>query len=119
MMDFLSKYILPDGEILSFKVMYSDERNEMPYVIIDLKVRILNSNKELQPSRIRLRFSELTEIRFFEDFGTGGNYSDITLTKSDKEEYYLSLDPHNNLNEPDEHDNFVIQSKKMEIEELL
>jgi hypothetical protein len=118
MIDSLSKYILPDGEILSFKVVYSDESNTLSYIVIELKVRIWESKNKWKPCKIRLRFSELIEIRLVEDFGTGGSYSDITFTKSDTEGYYLSLDPYNNRNEPDEMDNFVIQSKKIEVEEL-
>ena len=117
-MDLNSKYILPDGEILSCRIVYSNENNISAYVIIDLKVRRLKAKNKTESCKIRLRFDDLIDMSLFEDFGTQGNYSDITLVTTDNNEIYLSLDPYDNLNKPDSRDNFVIRSKKIEIQEF-
>lgn len=44
-------------------------------------------------------------------------YSDITLTELENGEYYLSIDPYDNTNVPNDKDNFVFKFKNLEISE--
>jgi hypothetical protein len=104
-----TNYILNDGQIISCSIKFEDE----PTAVIVLKVREISSNKQVN-AYIELIFGNLIEIYLFEDF-TEEYYSDITLLQMNTGEYYLSLDPYGNSNEPNEKDNFIIKAKTLEI----
>lgn len=121
MIESLSKYILNDGEIHSLRIEYKNNNNlhsGFPIVILDLKVRISKPMNKWQYCMLRLRFSDLIEFKLFEDFETGGNYSDIVFIQTENNVYYLSLDPYDNKNEQNEKDNFVIKAMKFDFEEI-
>lgn len=104
-----TNYILNDGQIISCSIKFEDE----PTAIIVLKVREIRSNKQVN-AYIELIFGNLIEIYLFEDFSSA-YYSDITLLQMNSDEYYLSLDPFDNANEPNEKDNFIVKAKTLEI----
>ena len=117
MIDLLSKYALNDGEIHSLKLEYASETTQNS-MIIDLKVKKYISKNKFVPCLLRLIFSELIELSIYEDFGTEGNYSDITILFEVKDEYYFSFDPYDNKNKQNDKDNFIIKARKLEIIEL-
>ena len=102
-------YILNDGKIVSLLMNFTHE----PSVSIILKVREIVDSKR-NDAELKLEFSEIISCEIFEDFKTE-HYSDITFLELENNEYYLSLDPYSNLNIPNEEDNFIIKSKKLQI----
>jgi hypothetical protein len=82
-------------------------------ITITLKVRE-NIVGKMEDVKLELKFKEIIELYISEDF-TSKYYSDITLVQVQNKEYYLSLDPYDNLNVPNLQDNFVIKSAMLEI----
>jgi hypothetical protein len=65
---------------------------------------------------VDLELNTLTHFDIVEDFESK-SYSDLTLTRLGNGEYYLSLDPYGNSNQPHERDNFVFKCKTLRISE--
>ena len=105
----ISKYIFSDGKLISCVINFANENS----VIINLKVR-KQIEKRYKECLLELKFQNVIEFNLFENFGTE-NYTDITFVKLETGEYYISLDPYGNLNEKNEHDNFVVKAKAVEI----
>lgn len=106
--EFLTNYALNDGETLSFSIDFTNRTCK-----IKLKVRRHLKNQMFHPCEIELHFESLKEIDISEDFRTNGGYSDITLTKTKDDYFYLSIDPYDNTGEPNERDNFVIIAQSL------
>jgi hypothetical protein len=112
---FESKYILNDGEICSILIDYENSTNYS--VKIKLKLRKSLSSTKFEDTFCTLHFENIEQVDIFEDFGTGTNYSDITLIRLNNGNFYLSLDPYDNTNLPNEKDNFIVKSSSLTITE--
>lgn len=108
--DLYNNYALNDGEILSINVDFLDFTCS-----VRLLVRKTINQKVFRKCEIELLFSRVTNIDISEDFRTQGAYSDITLTKNNASNFYLSLDPYCNKNEPQENDNIVVVSHLLKV----
>ena len=87
--EIFTNYTLNDGETLSFSIDFTNRKCS-----IKLKVRRYNNNRKFQSCEIELHFEGLKEVDISEDFRTNGGYSDITLTKTNDNYFYLSIDPY-------------------------
>jgi hypothetical protein len=101
-------YALNDGEILIFQIDY-----KLKKLIVEISVRRKLPRQKFTPCKINFEFHNLSEVSFFEDFGSECDYSDITLLQLDNGDFYLSLDPYGNTGLPNENDNLVIKSKNL------
>jgi hypothetical protein len=101
-------YILTDGQVISLNIYFKDE----PSAIVTLKARKRNSDNSIGDVIIDLRLNSLTHFDTLEDFESE-YYSDLTLTRLANGEYYLSFDPYDNSNHPNERDNFVFKCKNL------
>ncbi len=108
--DIYNYYALNDGETLSVKVGFFDCT-----CVVRLLVRKSIDKQRFRKCEIELLFSGVTNIDISEDFRTQGAYSDITFTKTDDGNFYLSLDPFSNTNEPHKNDNFIIVSRMLKV----
>ena len=104
-----SKYIFNDGQIISCTINFVGET----LVVLVLKVRE-QIGKKFVEVLLELKFRNLSEFNLCENFDTE-YYSDLTLVELKSGEYYLSLDPFVNTNEPNENDNFIVKAKSLEI----
>ena len=104
-----SKFILNDGEIISCLMNF----DEIKFVSIILKVRE-NVGGKISDLKLEFKFYEIIECEIFENVDSK-YYSDITLLQTENQDYYLSLDPYDNSNVPNENDNFIVKSKNLEI----
>jgi hypothetical protein len=108
----ISNYILTDGQINSITVNF----NEEPSAIVTLNTRKRNPENGVEDVTIDIRLNTLTHFDIVEDFESR-SFSDLTLTRLTNGEYYLSLDPYDNSNQPNERDNFVFKCKTLTIGE--
>ena len=106
--EIFTNYALNDGETLSFSIDFTNRTCN-----IKLKVRRHIKNQNFEPCEIELDFEGLKEIDISEDFRINVGYSDITLTKTKDDYFYLSIDPYNNTGEPNERDNFIIIAESL------
>lgn len=104
--DIYTNYVLNDGQILLLQVNYSDRSSTLR-----LRVRKRIDKTSFETCEIELLFIGVISIDISEDFGTNGNYSDITFTKTSNAEFYISLDPFTNTNDSHANDNSTIVSK--------
>jgi hypothetical protein len=105
-----NNYVLNDGETISFTVDFLDCS-----CVVRMLIRKAIEKQRFQKCQIELLFRGVTNIDISEDFRTQGAYSDITFTKTDNGEFYLSLDPYGNANKPHENDNFIIVSSLLTV----
>lgn len=103
-------YILNDGQVVSANVDFG----EYPSATVILNGRKRTADKKIESKVIEIRLKGLVNFNISEDF-TSRYYSDITLTKLENGDFYLSLDPYDNTNRPNEQDNFVFRCKEIEI----
>lgn len=120
MSELLKDYVLSDGEIVLFSLsldyqFVSTSLNRQ--ATIELKIRKRLSTTELVPCQIQLKFQQIRQIKVFEDFSSV-SYSDIVLKQLPGSEWYLSLDPYGNTNEPHEQDNLVLIARFLTVKEL-
>ena len=108
--DIYNSYALNDGETLSFKLDFSDCS-----CAVRLMVRKSVENQKFEKCEIEFVFRGVANIEISEDFGTKGGFSDITLTKTSDGNFYLSLDPYGNTNEPHDNDNFIIVGSSLTV----
>ena len=105
-------YILCDGEIISCNINFDGE----PFATLILKIRE-KLEKKMNYVLLQFQITGLSKCEIYEDFKTQ-YYSDITLIELENGEFYLSLDPYDNSNIPDERDNFIICGKTFSVKEL-
>lgn len=110
-------YYLCDGEIISLNINLDYSFNSSSNSKITLRVRKRLTRKLDEPCILELTMTQVQEIRLFEDFKSGQEYSDIVLKELESGQVYLSLDPFGNSGEPHEKDNLVIIGKEILIEE--
>ena len=117
LIEFLSAYSLSDGKIISFIIKYD---NNCVDIFLQIKRSILRN--KYKPSKIKLIFEEVVRVDLVEDFSTGHDYSDCTLSQLENGNFYLengnfylSLDPYDNSGIPNVDDNFKVISKNLMI----
>jgi len=110
-------YYLSDGEILFINVHLDYLSDNSSNAKVELRVRKRKTRKLSEPCIIELTFIQVQDIRLYEDFKSGRDYSNIVLKELESGQIYLSLDPFGNSEEPHEDDNSVIISKEILIEE--
>ena len=110
LIEFLSAYSLSDGKIISFIIKYD---NNCVDIFLQIKRSILRN--KYKPSKIKLIFEEVVRVDLVEDFSTGHDYSDCTLSQLENGKFYLSLDPYDNSGIPNVDDNFKVISKNLMI----
>jgi hypothetical protein len=107
------QYIFSDGKIVSMTCNFSDN-------LIELRLQVRKKiGKQIFPCFVRLQFVGVVELDLLESFDAAGNYSDVVLVKVSENHFYASFDPFGNSGEPNENDNFVINSTSCTIDELL
>lgn len=109
-----SKYIFTDGEILSIKIDYQvpSPLGMIAEAEVEVKAKHSLPNDKYEYVTLMLNFSAITSLYISEDFKGESKISDITLKKLDDGNFYVSLHPYNNLNEPNDKDNFVIRAEE-------
>jgi len=110
-------YYICDGEILAIKVNLDYSSDDFSNVKVELRVRKRKTKKLSEPCTVELTFIQVRDIRLYEDFKSGRDYSDIVLNKLESGQIYLSLDPYGNSGEPHEDDNLVVIGNEILIEE--
>ncbi|PSR54091.1 hypothetical protein AHMF7605_11445 [Adhaeribacter arboris] len=110
-------YFLCDGEIISLNVNLDYSSYDSSTTKVALRVRKRITRKLSEPCIVELTFIKVQDLRLFEDFKSGRDYSDIVLKELESGQIYLSLDPFGNSGEPHEEDNLVIISKGILVEE--
>lgn len=105
--DFLQRYALNDGEMLSIHMDY-----KLISLALKLQVRSSLGKDKFKPCEVHLEFRGLSKVDFFEDFPTNGAYSDITFIKQG-EDFYLSLDPFGNSGLQHDEDNLTVIAREL------
>jgi hypothetical protein len=108
--ELLCSYVFNDGETLHAKIDIFDRSCS-----VVLRVRKHIERQRFQQCEVELLFKGVFEVDISEDFRTSGSYSDITFTKTEDGNFYISIDPYSNTGNPNENDNFVIVSSELVI----
>ncbi|MCP5061359.1 MAG: hypothetical protein GY936_02725 [Ignavibacteriae bacterium] len=113
-----NNYYLNDGAIRNIEIIF-DSFNNKDFCEANISV-ILQCRKVERQEKALIKLKFLGNI-FYDLFdenlslSSSGNYSDITLLKNENERFYLSLDPYLNDGIPNDKDNDIIISDKIEI----
>lgn len=115
-----SKYIFTDGEIISFLVDYQvpDGKGMTTDAIIKIKAKHALPNDKFEVSRLELAFSSVVFLKISEIFTRENKISNMTLTKTDDGNFYISLRPYDNSNIPNDSDDFVIKARNFSFDLL-
>lgn len=105
-----AEYILSDGKISSVVLDFLKQS-----VTISLAIRRVESSKRVSDYTLQLLFSNVVRFDVLEDFGTSGQYSDITLIKTTEGNFYVALDPYGNSGQKHIEDNFVIEAPSFSV----
>ncbi|MDP3930388.1 MAG: hypothetical protein Q8R57_15315 [Bacteroidota bacterium] len=112
-----SNYFIADGQLISIKIDYNSDINSLTSATVVIKIRKKIGTKKTMEAILQLFFTELILIDIIESFDSTF-YSDIKLLLLDNGEYYLSLDPFDNSEIPNNNDNFKIKARTLNITEL-
>lgn len=110
-------YVFTDGEIISFNVNYQTPvgREFTTSATVTIKAKRALTNNKFEYCFMEMTFHSVSSFHITESFRRETGFSEITLKKLDNGNFYVSLHPFNNLNEPHELDNFVIQAESFTI----
>jgi cobyric acid synthase len=108
------KYVLSDGDILSIHI----KNPECTYAEITISTRQYLKKEKYRICKLEIIFTNIKKISLFDNANILGKYSDITIARLDNGNYYVSLDPYENTNEPHEKDNNIIISEQIDFKEL-
>jgi hypothetical protein len=103
--DLLSVFALSDGYVLGLDLDYPSKS-----ISIRFKGRRMMKQNKFDWVTGTLQFSGVTALDVYEDFPTDGGCTDVTLTRTDDNDFYLSLDPYGNSGLPHEQDNWIVKA---------
>ena len=104
--EFKTKYILNDGQVLSFVCDFTAQQIQ---VRLNIRKQIRNKTDSCE---LNILFNGVIELDVLDNFDVS-SYSDVVFVKMDTGNYYASFDPYDNSGAPSDNDNFVIKSREV------